>query len=498
MRKYMFLCLMLVSALVNAQRYSELWGKNGEKWDPAGRLPDFSYAGYHQGEKAIPEVDIVANVKDFGAKGNGLFDDTEAFKKAIAQTENGAILIPEGIYRITDFLEIRKSNLVLRGEGHQKTILYFPVYLNDIEPDWGSTTEGRPTSNYSWSDGFIRVFGNYGQNNLTSVDPGAKRGDYQFEVSEIDELNPGDWVTVKVSDPGDYSLFNYLYTEDPASMDRWNRPGGTSQVMKIENIKGKTVTFNRPLRFDLRAAWSPELTTYQPEVQEVGIENLAFEYPVKPYEGHFSELGYNALAFGNVANCWVKNIRIKNCDSGIFLSGNFCTLDGVIYESERTADPNRLASGHHGIYITDQDNLFTNFVFKTRFVHDITVSHCAGNVISNGGGVDLSLDHHKKAPYANLFTNLNLGVGSQMFRSGGGRELGRHSAGYETFWNIDAIENQQWPEGWGPNSMNLVGLKTNQASILNEDGKWFEAISPLKLFPQNLHQAQLEKRLENK
>ena len=37
------LLLLLPSAATAA--YSSLWGRNGELWDPAGPLPDFSYAG---------------------------------------------------------------------------------------------------------------------------------------------------------------------------------------------------------------------------------------------------------------------------------------------------------------------------------------------------------------------------------------------------------------------------------------------------------------------
>src|SRR5690606_26028940 len=91
-----------------AQQYSELWGKNGEKWTPASRLPDFSYAGYHSGEAEIPELPVKANVKDFGAVGDGLSNDTEAFQKAIQSVSNGAILVPEGTYKITDLLLIDK------------------------------------------------------------------------------------------------------------------------------------------------------------------------------------------------------------------------------------------------------------------------------------------------------------------------------------------------------------------------------------------------------
>jgi len=59
------LSLLALSALVSGactSPTSELWGRNGERWDPAGRLPDFSYAGYHQGEKPIPDVPVVASV----------------------------------------------------------------------------------------------------------------------------------------------------------------------------------------------------------------------------------------------------------------------------------------------------------------------------------------------------------------------------------------------------------------------------------------------------
>jgi hypothetical protein len=41
-------------ASVLACAYSSLWGAAGEAWNPAGRLPDFAYAGYHAGEAKIP------------------------------------------------------------------------------------------------------------------------------------------------------------------------------------------------------------------------------------------------------------------------------------------------------------------------------------------------------------------------------------------------------------------------------------------------------------
>ena len=65
MRKLWLTILMatpLLSGIAFGQSHSELWGKSGEKWSPQSRLPDFSLAGYHFGERPIPTVRVVTNV----------------------------------------------------------------------------------------------------------------------------------------------------------------------------------------------------------------------------------------------------------------------------------------------------------------------------------------------------------------------------------------------------------------------------------------------------
>ena len=100
---------------------SALWGEAGEAWSPDSRLPDFSFAGFERGEAALPRFAgaPVHDVREYGARGDGEHDDTAAFHAAIeaAQQEDGAavVKVPPGRYVITDFVDITRSRVVLRG-----------------------------------------------------------------------------------------------------------------------------------------------------------------------------------------------------------------------------------------------------------------------------------------------------------------------------------------------------------------------------------------------
>ncbi|MCB1231389.1 MAG: hypothetical protein KDN19_14040 [Verrucomicrobiae bacterium] len=147
---------------------SALWGENGELWKPEEEtLLDFSEAGYHGGKNDFPEWEPGANVRDFGAKGDGVTDDTAAFARAIeACPENAAVFVPDGSYLLMDWLGVDemkgtwvkpkpRSHFVIRGESREGAVLLLGVGLEEIHP-WAQTTgNGRPTSQWSWSGGFL-------------------------------------------------------------------------------------------------------------------------------------------------------------------------------------------------------------------------------------------------------------------------------------------------------------------------------------------------------
>jgi hypothetical protein len=492
-------------ASISAATYSDLWGKNGEKWTPTNRLPDVSFAGYQRGELAIPTPAVTANIRTFGAKGDGVADDTKAFQDAIAATQSGAILVPAGRYMITDFVTIKKSNVVLRGEGPDKTILWFPLSLSEVQPHWAFLGNGHRISTWTFGGSFLTLEGGITQRTLALVNAEAKRGESWLTLSTTGGITTGQLVEVLVTDDDAKSLVKWLYNDDPGNISRLTKQAA-HQVAKVAEIDaaGNRIRIDRPLRFETRAAWKPQLRSFQPTVTNSGIEHLACEYPTTPWMGHFSELGYNGITIKGVVNCWLRDIRLINAEGGFFCHGTNCTISGVVLTATKAPyttnkyDTATGCNGHHGISIQGSDNLVTGFDFRMSYVHDITVEKAdvAGNVFANGRGDDLCFDHHKKVPFGNVYTNIDCGAGNRIWYSSGEANIGRQSGGWETFWNVRAAKSQDYPPtGWGPWSINVVGLLTTAASEKNPTGKWFEAIPPADLMPQDIHAAQLSRRL---
>ncbi len=68
-----------------------------------------------------PWVDIRA----FGAKGDGITDNTSAIQAAIDSITRGVVLIPEGNFKFTDTITISKHRVNILGLGRQTSILTF-------------------------------------------------------------------------------------------------------------------------------------------------------------------------------------------------------------------------------------------------------------------------------------------------------------------------------------------------------------------------------------
>jgi len=487
--------------------YSSLWGVKGEKWNPAGRLPDFSYAGYHAGERRIRKTPTTRDFKrDFKAKGDGQTDDSEALLNAIDKIKQGVLFIPEGTYVIAKRIDITKGNLVLRGAGPGKTILLFPKSLTDL---FGNKAQGTETSEWSFRPGLINVTGKDpidGTTMLAAVTAPAKRSDRTLQLSKKIAVKKGEWIRLAESDPPKHnaatgSLIRYLYGDlMPPGPDLISTLHVVRFLSRVKSVSGNSIELERPLPYDVRAEWNPEIHRFRPSVQEFGIEQLSIHFPWSPYQGHFREKGYNGIFLTNVAHSWISDVEIQNADFGIDLNAtNFCTVNNVTLTTSKTraveADA-RGTSGHHGIDVSHgTENLVTNFNIRTQFVHDISVEwYALHSVFSNGRGDNLNMDHHREANYSSLFSNLDCGEGKRPFDSGGSNNRGAHSGAYSTFWNVHASGPLKYPaKDFGP-LLNFIGMKFGGTDP-GSQFQWLIESGGQSVCPVELYQAMRERRL---
>lgn len=261
---------------------SELWGADGSKWNPASRLPDFSFAGYHCDGRAIPGAAPVVNIKTYGAVGDGRADDTAAFCKAV-ESATGVIFVPEGRYVLTNTVKITRSNVVLRGAGIGRTVLVIPKSLQQIN---GSKVVDKEKSYWSFWGGFIEIKGGDKGVKLAEVASPAKRGDTQLIVKTGQGLAPGKWVRLLMNN--DPALGRHLHAglHDASQTTRGEMKHLCDWVACIKSVNGNAITLDRPLRLDVNPEWKAELWSWMPTVQETGVESLSFEFAGAPKKPH--------------------------------------------------------------------------------------------------------------------------------------------------------------------------------------------------------------------
>lgn len=482
-------------AIAQESHFSELWGRTGERWTSRSRLPDFSYAGYHAGERPIPSVKPALNVRNLDAKGDGTTDDTRAFKEAIARADGGGIFIPPGRYVISDVLPIKKSHVILQGAGQGATTLYFARCFEDIlgvgkAPYWG---------------GMIEVSGGNRGKPLTTITSDALRGDTALQVASARDIRAGQWVRLRMTNPADNSLGSHLYADKGtlnAERRRWFAGHIVDWAVRVRSVQDNTVTLERPLRLDVPSQWQPELWRHRPTVEEVGVENLTIEFPPVEYRGHYKEAGYFAIQFDGVYHSWVRNVTILDADIGVVLgAGGYNTVANVTLKAQaRTGAATNGETGHYGLGAggISQDNLFTHCALQTIFVHNLSVGAFAnGNVFSVITTRTGRFDHHGAAPYENLYTDiLILQNAGDLFSCGGNRADEPNSGARTTLWNIRSANNSfpryfhtaKFPQ------INIVGIEA-WATQKTQTDAWIESWPGQTTRPPNLYEAQLTRRL---
>jgi len=107
---------------------NNLWAWNGSAWVQADfdESTPFLATGTTTPRNLVTREADVVNVKDFGAVGNGVADDTAAIQAAIVATTTGkALFFPSGTYTFSTQLVFNTSKIGIIGEGSGTTFLKY-------------------------------------------------------------------------------------------------------------------------------------------------------------------------------------------------------------------------------------------------------------------------------------------------------------------------------------------------------------------------------------
>ncbi len=497
--------------------WSPLWQEYTASPDTHPNIPNFSYAGYRCGDSAIPSGNTFPtgqtvstfNVKSgYGAKGDGITDDTTSIKNAItaASANGGVVYFPAGTYQISNVIQINGSRVILRGAGQGQTILRFTRSRNAIQGGFWPDSGGLITfgSGFNFQRGVsispYNLYPNRGGRTIQVDHPQNIRFDQKYIIGIQNDVTDPTAIARMLMGDGEWAT-TWFNTPEYDAISAGVKGINLFQPIDFTSVNGNIATFRPALRFDMRQRFQPYVASIVDSVNDVGIDNLSVvmqrDYEYFPQD-HRYEKGWNGIEFYGVVNGWASNVTITDTD-GIGLSVAYGVNITAQYVTVNASAPNRRRH-HHAIKLAQaNDCLVKNFTVSSKPLHGLSISaYSAGNVFSQGTISEGAFDYHKLLPYENLFTEITI--------KNDGLVSGTTTAGpmmgcRNVHWNIDgqysgnlSINEPTWmPSGA------LVGLRgfpapATASPLLGNSYARIESTGNVTPTPSNLYLAQYAMR----
>lgn len=414
-------------------------------------LTDFSYAGYHRCEIPVPEVTESSHtffdVTDYGAIPDDGNSDRDAalstFAAAHSHPGPAVIYFPEGRFLLDELsdlgkapLEVKRSNMVIKGAGIGETELKFSEFNRFGDYALKFRSSSGELSDY-W------------------------RGD-QLMAGQITEQL--DEFSVRVDNPsglvaGQRINFSCIFPSLLPSATEYFAPHAVPQgiidrhdglindifeVHEIESVQGNVVTFSEPIFLDLPYFVTRRIYRLDDTIEECGLEDLSLS---GGWRGQFSHHNgsrqgefHNILGYDHVFHSWARRLRITDYSIAmkVTLSG-FNTFSDIVFEGN---------AGHNLVTVQrSTGNLFA-YVREQTDTH-----HGLGGSTGGAGTVFLRCTQYGNLEahcgfIRNSLYDCNEGVFT-MFRPGGAVKFPHHDKGL-TFWNWDNTQSGSydfWPLG---------------------------------------------------
>jgi hypothetical protein len=294
-------------------------------------IPDYSFAGYHSGDVALPTVPAQINLSPTGA------DDTAAIQHAIdtisarsldANGSRGAVQLAPGVFHCSAALAIAASGVVLRGAGsgadHEATTINLTG-----DPHVGIIIEG----NFALSTVAPST---------DITDTYVPFGAHTIHVADATHIHAGDLV--QISKPITAAWIKYMGMNDlerPNVDEHWIN-GILNVRRRVTAVSGNAITFPIALmdsydsQFLTTAHFTVQPVAVSGQVNEVGVEDLRIVAPavsVGFHDAHTIAMEINAAA-----DSWVRNVAMIDTTEGVRMDFNSerITLTRVDVEQSKT------------------------------------------------------------------------------------------------------------------------------------------------------------------
>lgn len=516
-------------------------------------LLDYSYAGYNHGESAPLDGFAwgykVINVKERMEKDNlsarealiKILDENKLVRVSNQNATNATakivIYFPAGDYDLQPagvpdkFPEIYGGNFVIKGDGAGKTRLLMnnPIGTNE------STTAPLLTIKHTNSPANIN-----NSKILATVVENAAKGSFSVKVGSANELSVGKWVQLRLRSGNDELLkkevgpiYSQMTTEwsvaQQPGLSETNENGKGVNVMEFHQIKsidGNVVTFYEPIMHEVDIAYNDYdggwiIRDYK-YFENVGVEDLSFVgKAITPYYHHgdndqyapdawLYDSGYMPLQLNRVVNSWVRNVSFESVSEAVtFGESANCSAYNISITGNR---------GHSAVRAQGSSRVFIGKVsdesFDTRGHgqwHGCGVSKPSmGTVVWNcNWGQDACFESHATQPRATLFDNCRGGL--VRYHAGGADTEAPNHLSDLTLWNLEvtgtidekginfASDFKWWDAGnvwWKIYPPIVVGTHGQAVTFSQEEGQLtYEESTGVKVTPESLYEAQLQKRL---
>jgi len=450
-------------------------------------IPDFSYAGYMGGGVLLPtDISVEAAVNPEAGDDSPRIQAAIDLVSALELDDNGfrgVVLIKAGYYSLETPLTIRKSGVILKGEGQglNGTVLHSNRRTyHDVISLSGSSISIDAQSKQQITTSYVPV------------------GSYSFDVSDASAFSVGDAIVVTRT-PNQAWIDELGVDQETLCAGKSGCNGWTTSSYTIDHermitsISGNTISINIPIVDvieDYYGGGTVSKIQSSSRISQCGIENLRIQ---SFYDGNTDEdHAWTAINIKYSENCWVKEV------TGQYLAystvnienSNFNTIQDCAY-----IDPKSQVTGGRRYSFAVQSGLgnFFQRCYAKSGRHDfVTGSRVTGpNVFLDGLAEDARSDtgpHHRWAT-GSLFDNIR-GASIRVWNRGNSGTGHGWSGAQTMFWNIDShggefrVDSPLGSMNWG---IGCIG--TNQTG----EGYW-ESWGE-NVHPRSLYLQQLEDRL---